>query len=750
MNETVKDRVRPDGKEKVTGELKYLTDLTFPNMLYGKVLRSKYPHANILSICTKKAEELAGVKAVVTSKDVKGMNRFGIVFPDQPVFCEERVRYIGDAIAAVAAESERIAEQALEIIEVCYEELPIISSPEQALEKNAVKLHPNGNVLYQAQYEKGDVEEGFANCDVIIEETYKLPRQAHLYMETEGGVVVPEEDGKITVYMGTQHGYKDRFQLARILAIPEQDIRVVSSPMGGSFGGKDELNVQQYGAILALKTQQPVKIHQTRRESIRSSIKRHPMKIRMKTGATRKGKVLAQETNIIADTGAYATLGPAVLDFAVEHAIGPYLIPHVKTKGVSVFTNNGVAGEFRGFGGNQITFALEGQMDRLAEELKIEPLQIRAQNLRETFDPGPLGQKIAPTDGARDVLCAIGKSPILQKERRRKEGKLIGVGTAITMHGGGLGFGRLDAAGGRLSLTKDGEIEISFGFEECGQGLLSVIENITTEELGCAPKDLKIVIGDTKYVPSSGSSTASRGTSMVWQAIQRMKGEFKAQLLQGVSQFLNLPTDCLLLGGGGIWYKQDEREYNLCLTYKEVAKHVFSHKLPCVETHFHFPTTPDAVVGGHFLYAFGAVAVEVEVDVITGMVKVSQMDHAIAAGPVISERGYQGQIEGGAAMALGYSLMEDSHICSGLYTRDNIDTYLIPSISDLPLQMNISKIETLYKEDRYGPRGVGEIGTIAVAPAIAAAVYDATKCFVNKLPLQPENILDHLEEGAKK
>ena len=382
-----KRRIRPDGPEKVTGRLKYLTDLSFPNMLYGKILRSIHPHAEILSISTNQVMQLPGVRAVVTYQDVPGLNGYGIIFPDQPVLCEDRVRCVGDAIAAVAADTEEIAEYALSLIKVVYNPLPVVDSPEAALHPDAPLLHPTGNILHRAHYKKGNVEKGFQDCSIVIEETYELPRQMHAYMETEGGVIVPEADGTITVYVGTQHGFKDRFQLARILGIPETNIRVISSPIGGSFGGKDELNIQPYGALLAIKTNCPVKIHQSRQESVKAGLKRHPMKITMKTGVNQQGGILVHKVTIIADTGAYATLGPAVLDFAVEHAPGPYIIPHIEIEGVSVYTNNGVAGEFRGFGGNQITFALEGQIDRLADKLQMDPLEFRLKNVRKAEDP---------------------------------------------------------------------------------------------------------------------------------------------------------------------------------------------------------------------------------------------------------------------------------------------------------------------------------------------------------------------------
>ncbi|WJQ09318.1 xanthine dehydrogenase subunit D [Geobacillus stearothermophilus] len=744
-NNLQRSLIRPDGVDKVTGKLKFLTDLSFPNMLHGKILRSAYPHAKIISISTKKAEELPGVRAVITSKDVPGLNRFGLIFPDQPVLCDERVRYVGDAVAAVAAETEEIAEKALQLIEVEYEPLPVIDDPEQALLPSAPRLHPDGNILHQASYQKGNVEEAFQTCDVIVEETYELPRQMHAYMETEGGVIVPEKDGRITVYVGTQHGYKDRFQLARILNVPESKIRVVSSPIGGSFGGKDELNIQPYGALLAIKTGCPVKIHQSRRESVRSGLKRHPMKITMKTGASRNGKILAHQVRIIADTGAYATLGPAVLDFAVEHATGPYIIPNVHVEGLSVYTNNGVAGEFRGFGGNQVTFALEGQIDRLAVKLGICPMELRKRNLRKADDLGPVGQEIAPTDGAAQVLKAISQSPLLNKKESIEWGegtdrwKKTGIGVAIAMHGGGLGYGRLDPAGGRLSLNEDGKIEIAFGFEEFGQGLLSVIEQLVIKEIGCSANDIKITIGDTDRVPRSGSSTASRGTSMVWHALQRMKDPFKKRLLEKASQCTGVPATQLYLGPIGIW-SCDGLNSEPLITYQQIAHETKDDPIQ-IETEFHFPTTPYSIPGGHYLYSFAACAVKVEVDELTGIVRVKNLDQAVAAGPVIYPTGYLGQIEGGSVMALGYTLLEEAIMEKGKYVTENFDSYLIPTINDIPHSMDITAIEELYEGDPYGPRGVGEIGTVAVAPAIAKAIYDAIGLWVTKLPVSREEIV---------
>ncbi|MFC5713925.1 xanthine dehydrogenase subunit D [Thalassorhabdus alkalitolerans] len=737
-----RNKVRPDGVSKITGDLKYLSDLTFPNMLYGKILRSEHPHAAILSISTEKAERVPGVKAVATYKDVPGLNGYGIVQPDQPVFCQDRVRYVGDAVAAVAAETEEAAAYAMDLIEIEYEELDVIDDPKKALNRDAPKLHPDGNLLHRAGYSKGTVMDGFGQCTEVVEETYQLPRQLHGYMDTEGGVIVPEADGGITVYIGTQHGFKDRFQLSRILALPEEKIRVVSSPMGGSFGGKDELNIQPYAAILALLTKQPVKIHQTRKESFISSIKRHPMRITMKTGANDEGKILAHKVDIVADTGAYSTLGPAILDFAVEHAVGPYIIPNVEVNGISVFTNNGVAGEFRGFGGNQVTFALEGQVERLAEKLNINPVVFRKANIRREEDLGPLGQRIALTEGAAYVLEEIKKVSdrrVSKPKEIQEPWKKKGTGIAITMHGGGLGYGRLDPAGGRLSLREDGKIEISFGFEEVGQGILSVIDTIITEELGCSSDDIDIVIGDTNTVPASGSTTASRGTSMVWHAVQRLKGTFIKEVLKRAEQVTTIPKHQLSLGKGGVYITKDDSK-KLLMTYEDIMQQC-NGKPVVVNTSFDFPTTPDEIDSGHFLYTFSGVFAEVEVNLLSGKVKVTHLDQAVSAGPVVSHLGYTGQIEGGGVMALGYTLFEEALMVDSKYVTDNLDSYMMPSISDVPFDMDVKAVEMLTEGYIYGPRGVGEIGTVAVSPAVTAAIKNAVGCWVSKLPVSSEELL---------
>lgn len=812
---------RPDGPAKVTGRLPYLTDLSHPDMLYGRVLRSEYPHARIVALDTEAALRLEGVRAVLTWQDVPGLNRFGIATPDQPVFCEDLVRYTGDAIAAVAADTPELAEAALALIKVSYEELPVVDSPEAALAEQAPKLHPQGNVLHRTEVKRGNAEAAFAQCVHVVQEIYYTPRQMHTYMELEGGLFVPEEEGRLTVYAATQHGYKDRMQLSRILALPEESIRVISSPIGGSFGGKDELNVQPYGALLALYCGRPVKFHNSRKESVRAGLKRHPMKIEMTTGTDEQGYLIAHRVRIISDTGAYATLGAPVLNFATEHCLGPYRIPHVDVEGVAVYTNNGVAGEFRGFGGNQTIFAVEGQMDRLAALLSMDPWELRRRNMRSSSDPGPLKQRILETEGLAQVWEAVERSTLWQSRRDGEEENPLpwirrGIGASLAMHGAGLGYGLPDPAGGRLSLTEKGLIEVAFSYEEFGQGLVATLEMMLIDLFDCAASDLSIVIGDTDRVPHSGSSTASRSTTMAWMALQRLKDPFLKQVIAIASALTGILPERLVTGPGGVWqvdeYKRlagtssheessdddsrgvvRERVDNSAISDTGEGRHAgLKAERECTEpenyawkgvqsdltavsprvtyteivaaateplvfdTQFNYPTTPDAVMGGHFLYTYAAVIAEVEVNLLTGEAKLQDTRHIVAAGPVMNPMGYLGQIEGGSVMALGFTLTEDAIMRDGRYATPNLDTYIIPTIRDIHSSLEVEAIEELPEGDPYGPRGVGEVGSVALAPAIAEAIYQATGVRVNQLPVRRELLmrpLDSLigqEKGVKR
>jgi CO/xanthine dehydrogenase Mo-binding subunit len=426
----------------------------------------------------------------------------------------------------------------------------------------------------------------------------------------------------------------------------------------------------------------------------------------------------------------------------------------VDIEGVSVFTNNGVSGEFRGFGGNQVIFALEGQMDSLAELAGIDPWALRRINLRESNDLGPLGQRIAPTDGAYQVWDAIQRSVLWSSRQQMSKfcanytsapWLRYGIGAAITMHGAGLGYGIPDPSGGRISLNHAGKIEIAFGFEEFGQGLLSTLELMLMEQFNCDATDIHMIIGDTDLVPQSGSSTASRATSMMWMAMKKLKPPFLNELLAAASKVTSVSAELLKTGPRGIWLKEQQPAETLepLLTYSQIAAAL--NEPIVLETEFHYPTTPDEIMGGHFLYTFAGVAVHVEVNLLTGRVKLLNQFHTIAAGPVMNPQGYIGQIEGGSSMALGFTLSEDAQMEDGQYLTKNLDTYLIPTICDISREFSLEAIEYMPEDDTNGPRGVGEIGTVLLAPAIASAVFHAVGKRISKLPIQPELLQEEFQ-----
>ncbi|MDM9624775.1 molybdopterin-dependent oxidoreductase [Rhizobium sp. S152] len=739
--------VRPDIAPKVSGTLSYLTDRREPGMLVGRILRAGRPHARIISIDTSAAEAMPGVAAVVTHRDVPGQNAFGIVVQDQPAFCFDKVRYSGDVVAAVAAVDATTAEAALAAIYVAYEPLAVVDDPEQALSDDAPDVHAGGNLQSVLHFAKGDIETGFAAAAHIVERTYTTSRQMHGFMETEGGYASVDDDGTLAVFVGGQHGARDRLQLSRILGMPEELIRVVTSPTGGAFGGKDELTVQPALALLAIKSGRPVRMQLSRAESVVAGIRRHPMKIRMRTACDAEGRLLAQEVDVLADAGAYASLGPGVLETAMEHAAGPYVIDNVATRGRLVYTNNGVCGAFRGFGANQMTYAIECQMDLLAELCGLTPIEIRRRNLRQPGSPGYLGQVVAPSERLSEMLAAAAADPLWH---RAADGggpeEIVGVGVALNYQGNGLGSVVPDPAGGRLRLTEDGMIEAAYGLDEMGQGLLTSIKAAVAKALGCARDDVLPVIGDTKLAPDSGSTTASRGGYVVWRVADMAGRTFTRELLQAASQLLQRPAESLRLSSGGL-VDAHSNSGELLLGYRELAQSLGTDKRPSVTVDFAFPKTDYDAGNARYIFAFGACLVRAAVNRVTGMVRVLDIHQHTAAGPVIDIAAYLGQMEGGAVQGLGFTLTENAVMVGGEYVTANLDGYMLPGIRDTAQRISVFALEDLDAGDELGPRGAGELGIGAITPAIANAVADAIGYRPLKIPFAPEGILDALGRG---
>jgi xanthine dehydrogenase D subunit/xanthine dehydrogenase C subunit len=737
---------RPDMAAKVSGTLEYLTDSRRPDMLVGRILRAGLPHARILSIDTSAAEALPGVAAVVTHRDIDGLNAFGIVIQDQPALCFDKVRHCGDPVAAVAAIDEQTAERALALIKVAYEPLPPVTDPLAALAPDCPSVHDGGNLQRELHFTKGDVEAGFARAVHVVEETYVTPRQMHGFMETEGGHAIVDEQGMLHVLAGGQHGSRDRTQLARILGMPEEKIRVVTSPTGGAFGGKDELSIQPALALLALKTRKPVRLHLSRAESVLAGQKRNPMSIRMRTGINAEGRLMAQEVEVLADAGAYASLGPGVLETALEHAAGPYVINNVRTHGRLAYTNNGVCGAFRGFGANQMTYAVECQMDRLAVLCGLTAAEIRAINLRKPGMPGYLGQAVAPTERSEAMLSAASRSPLWSlPQGLQADGEwIVGTGMAMNYQGNGLGSMVPDPAGGRLSLSRRGMIEGGFGLDEIGQGLLTLIQATVAAELGCGRSDVEAVTGDTARTPESGSTTASRGTYVVWASTRMAAPEFSQKMRQAAGRVLRRDPAALALAPGG-FVEHGSNSGDLLLTYPQLAERLDEADLPRVTVQYEFPKNDYTAGNARLIFAFGASLARVAVSRVTGEVRVLDLHQHTAAGPVMDLAAYLGQVEGGAVQGLGFTLTEDMPMEEARYLSANLDTYMLPGIQDAPRRMQSFAQESLAEDDDYGPRGVGELGIGAVTPAIANAVFAATGHMPATTPFPPEAILAALE-----
>lgn len=743
---------RPDAAEKLAAQAGYLTDRYAPGMLHAKVLRSPHAHAAILSIDTSAALAMAGVHAVITAKDVPGRNAYGLRRNDQPAICDDRVRLIGDPVAAVAAETAAIAEAALALIRVDYAVLPVVDDPEHALAPDTIALHPEGNLLHEMHYEQGDLDLAWARCAHIVEQEYHTGRQMHSYLETEGGIVEPDmaPDGSmgLAIYVGSQHPKNDQRLLAEVLAMPLERLRVVASPVGGSFGGKEELTVQPIAAILCLKTGRPVRLHYTRPESVAVGIKRHPFRIRMRTGCDAHGRLVAHQAQVLADTGAYATHGPEVLDSAHEHVQGAYNYQAVRIDSYLAYTNNGVAGAFRGFGAIQVHFAIEQQIDRLARKAGIDPLTFRKLNVARSGDPGPFGQAIAPIDALEHTLAVLERHPLWLQPKTLAAGPqgryLRGTGIALIRRSDG--FSREGPGDGRirLALAADGRIELITGFIEMGQGLIGTIQGLLVRQFGCAESDTRAIIGSSD-MPDPGPTVASRATNFLWRALNDGSSTWQDSMLQKASCCVDIPPDRIRLGPQGFYHRETGK---LVLTYVRLARELPARDLPMADIDVVEHAEASWIPAAHYVFCGATTLAQVLVDSWTGTVRVEQLVIVTGLGPVISAQGLLGQIEGGAAMALGLALLEDLPSPQASFTARNFDGYFIPTLADVP-SIEVIAVEDLPAADKVGPRGAGEVSVSSALAAIANALADATGQGVSRLPVKPAQVLALLETMEK-
>lgn len=742
---------RPDAWAKVTGEAIFAADLYFESMLHARVLRSAYPHARIRWINTSRAKALPGVVAVLTADDIPGTRTHGTIRADWPTLCWDKVRYTGDAIALVAAETEVAAEQALFLIEVDYEVLPGVFSPQEALKPGAPLIHDDtpGNLLKHIKVRKRDLEDGFAQADVIVEREYRTPFIEHAYLEPEAGVAVPEPDGRLTVYVGSQIPFEDRRQIAEALDIPENNVRIVQTAVGGAFGGKEDITVQIPTALLAQATGRPVKLVFSREESIRVHPKRHATTIRLKVGARWDGTLTALQATIWGDAGAYASLSEPVMTRTATHAAGPYQVPCVKVDCYAVYTNNPPAGAMRGFGVPQAIFSIESTMDILAERLRIDPLEIRRRNGLRVGAITATGQRLRESVGLVETIERVeaavremGDEVLVPSGPNKQRGW----GFACCLKSVGLGEGLPDEAGAAVDLTDEGGAIVRIGAAEVGQGLVGIAAQIAAETLGIPYERVQVVVGDTDRTLDGGPTVASRQTFITGNAVRHAALKVREQVAAAMAGVWDVSPDSLVFAMGRVTAIEGQ-EMSL-----EEAIAFAREKYPLSAEHIYRPppTTPLGEPGDdHFAYGYATQAALVEVDTRTGRVEVLKVIAAHDVGRAINPQAIVGQLEGGVVMGTGYAQSEELVVEDGVVQNADLVRYRIPRIGRVPEVVPII-VEAATSEGPFGAKGVGEITSIPTAPAIINGIHTATGVRITELPATPERIQALLAVGGQR
>ncbi len=724
---------RIDAIAKVKGEAVFASDMVMPGQAYLKMLMARRPHAILKRIDTTKAAALPGVLAVLTAQDVP-CNEFGYYTYDQPVLCgpsakpyTDRIRFVGDRVAAVVAETEAIAAQARDLIEVEYEDLPVVSDPEEAMKPDAPILHPDvgSNVFSHHKLYNGDVEAGFRQADVIVESVLNTPAQEHAFLQTESGLAYIDEEGRLAVVTTGQWGTKDRKQIAHALGLAEDQVRVIYPMTGGAFGGREDISVQIIVALAVLKLKRlgnprPVKVIWTREESILGHCKRHPFRFFTRWGATKEGKIVAAEVKMLADGGAYKFTTSIVSSNAVINSLGPYEIPNVKVDAYDVYTNNVPRGAFRGFGGPQAVYCAEQMVNKLAAALHMDPMELRMRNLAREGSLQTMGAPFPPGVTIREVTQACAKEagwsdtsagwklthPQAKIDPERSYVRR-GLGLACAHKNVGFSYGYPENCTIGIDLYGESEIEravIHHGASEVGMGAHTVITQMAADALGLPMEKIELVSTDTAQVKDAGSVSASRMTFFIGNAIK--EGAEKA----------------LAMWAG------EERPVRLEHTYWP-----------------HQTTAPDPETGQcdpNVAYAYTAQAAEVAVDMETGQVKIEKIYCAIDVGKAINPQQVIGQIQGGLVQSVGYSVLENFVEKDGRVLTPNLSTYLVPTVLDIPDEMDIQVLEIPDPRGPWGARGLGEVMNMCLAPAVTAAVYDATGVWFDHFPLTPEEVMN--------
>ena len=741
-------------EEKVTGSCEFTSDINLPGMLIAKALYPKHPRARINKLDVSAAEAIQGIEAVVTYHDLPDKTHYGILVKDQQIFAMEEVCYIGDIVALVAAENEEIADQALNAIQVEYEPLPGIYDPIQALESSEILARSDleTNILAHETLTHGDVSRGFQEADVIVKRKYKTQLTEQLFLETES--VVADWDGKnLVMYVSGQDPHGDRNQVAEALGLPINRVRVIYPFVGGGFGGKEEMHIQIQTAVLAMKARRPVKFVRSRQESLFTHQKRAPIYIRLETGAKKDGTLTALRARVIGDSGPYANIFPAVLGATVELISGPYKIPNEQVEAFAVATNNLISGGMRGFGTPEVAFAFEQNIDQLALELGIDPIEFRMKNGMEKGTLMPSGAYIYHDIGLKETIRKAARAADWSNRdqwlvREPEPGLRRGIGAATIWHGMGMGKNIVDNSGATVEMTPDGSVILYTGSAELGQGAITAQKIIVAEDLGIDIDRIKVVMSDTDSVPAAGTTSASRSTYMMGNAILQATGRIKLSLMELASNVLEANVDELEMADNKVSVKGSPDRY---LEIPKLAGQAWwmNKKLRgdgfAEMWHPEQPKYELKFAEAHSIFAYATHIAQVLVDTTTGRVIVEKIWAAHDVGKAINRQAIEGQIDGGIMQGLGYALTEELLQEDGELLTNTLATYIAPLSIDIP-EIEHLIIEVPQPSAPNGAIGVGEPTLIPVAPAIANAIADAVGVRVQQIPMTPERVLNSMKE----
>ncbi len=738
---------RVDGWAKVRGSLVFPSDVRPANGLHCRPVFTPYPHAQILAVDVDEALAVPGVLRVLTARDIPGPNICSFN-ADRPILCDDRARYEGDIIAVVVAESEAAAESGVKRVKVDFSPLPLLIDPEQALQPDALSLHASGNVLHEIHFTSGDPDSVLAREDiVIVEHIFRPPATDHVFLETEAGVAFPE-DGGIRIVTGGQNAFYHREQVAQALALSPEKVRVIEPFTGGGFGGKADVNVQILIALAAHLTGRPCRMMWTRHEHFIAGVKRHPAIMHLKGAATRSGEFLALSARVVSDTGAYGVNGNVVLNVLVENLTGPYAIPNVRIDAWSVYTNNYVAGAFRGFGANKGCLAIEGIVSRLARELRMDQVEFRKRNLIQHAGRSGIAHRIIAPIHVRHTLDAVAQHPLWKNRDslERTRGSLRrGLGMALAMKGYGIGIGDApDYGSAGLTLGFDGRIKLTTSIVDMGQGSLTILCQMAAEVLQCDLTMFDVMAADTQETDDCGTTAASRVSYAVGRAVISAAQEVSARIRQIATEVLQVRPEAVRIERGAVRDPASGR----FLTFAQIAQLAeepleASARLRVAYSEELAP--PDAAVAHpHVLYSSNAQVAQVMVDTETGQITLERMAVFPEVGQVINPQGVEGQCEGGISQGLGYALMEQVVTKDGRMQNADLATYPIPTALDMP-EMETIPIEVPELTGPFGAKGVGENATVPTAPAILDAIEDAIGIRFTAMPVTPEQVLEALE-----